>query len=151
MIEVFVTEFPQHSRIPEFTYERASFPVQPQHHVWVPWIVAGGGKNFNLSRMRKISRFDVIEPVLVAVRNPAKYHRSMNLISPFFGTVGVVANEEIVNRKIHIGPSENGQYFIHLDRKSTRLNSSHVKISYAVFCLKKKNKNLIIKHASSTK
>src|SRR5690606_40350486 len=27
------------------------------------------------------------------------------------------------------------------DRKSTRLNSSHVKISYAVFCLKKKNNN----------
>src|SRR5690625_6419818 len=27
------------------------------------------------------------------------------------------------------------------DRKSTRLNSSHVAISYAVFCLKKKNKN----------
>src|SRR5690606_39587730 len=26
-----------------------------------------------------------------------------------------------------------------LDRKSTRLNSSHVKISYAVFCLKKKS------------
>src|SRR5690606_41652803 len=29
-----------------------------------------------------------------------------------------------------------------IDRKSTRLNSSHVKISYAVFCLKKKKKNL---------
>src|SRR5690606_39502498 len=29
-----------------------------------------------------------------------------------------------------------------VDRKSTRLNSSHVKISYAVFCLKKKNKIL---------
>src|SRR5690606_41723233 len=28
-----------------------------------------------------------------------------------------------------------------LDRKSTRLNSSHVKISYAVFCLKKKKKH----------
>src|SRR5690606_41982957 len=28
------------------------------------------------------------------------------------------------------------------DRKSTRLNSSHVKISYAVFCLKKKKKTL---------
>src|SRR5690606_40827284 len=27
------------------------------------------------------------------------------------------------------------------DRKSTRLNSSHVKISYAVFCLKKKKKD----------
>src|SRR5690606_39356552 len=29
------------------------------------------------------------------------------------------------------------------DRKSTRLNSSHVKISYAVFCLKKKNKRSV--------
>src|SRR5258708_31886959 len=29
-----------------------------------------------------------------------------------------------------------------IDRKSTRLNSSHQIISYAVFCLKKKNKNL---------
>src|SRR5690348_17587979 len=32
-----------------------------------------------------------------------------------------------------------------LDRKSTRLNSSHPSISYAVFCLKKKNRN----HVSS--
>src|SRR3712207_7901927 len=30
------------------------------------------------------------------------------------------------------------------DRKSTRLNSSHANISYAVFCLKKKKKNHII-------
>src|SRR3712207_9389366 len=30
---------------------------------------------------------------------------------------------------------------IGLDRKSTRLNSSHANISYAVFCLKKKKKN----------
>src|SRR5438874_6901146 len=29
-----------------------------------------------------------------------------------------------------------------LDRKSTRLNSSHVEISYAVFCLKKKKKRI---------
>src|SRR3712207_9162576 len=29
----------------------------------------------------------------------------------------------------------------HVDRKSTRLNSSHSNISYAVFCLKKKKKN----------
>src|SRR5690625_5996708 len=30
----------------------------------------------------------------------------------------------------------------HIDRKSTRLNSSHVAISYAVFCLKKKHKTI---------
>src|SRR5947209_19378159 len=29
---------------------------------------------------------------------------------------------------------------LHRDRKSTRLNSSHANISYAVFCLKKKNR-----------
>src|SRR5690554_8046603 len=32
------------------------------------------------------------------------------------------------------------------DRKSTRLNSSHVRISYAVFCLKKKKKKQIAKN-----
>src|SRR3989442_11684577 len=31
------------------------------------------------------------------------------------------------------------------DRKSTRLNSSHVRISYAVFCLKKKKKKQVTK------
>src|SRR5436309_12081265 len=31
-----------------------------------------------------------------------------------------------------------------LDRKSTRLNSSHVKISYAVFCLKKKKGSCLV-------
>src|SRR5690349_23969442 len=44
-----------------------------------------------------------------------------------------------------------------LDRKSTRLNSSHVEISYAVFCLKKKkkkksnNKNKKIKNQQKNK
>src|SRR6266498_4298805 len=32
------------------------------------------------------------------------------------------------------------------DRKSTRLNSSHVRISYAVFCLKKKNPHTKMSH-----
>src|SRR3712207_7245405 len=36
-------------------------------------------------------------------------------------------------------------YDLELDRKSTRLNSSHANISYAVFCLKKKkNDNLLL-------
>src|SRR5690554_7292405 len=38
---------------------------------------------------------------------------------------------------IHNSPL-NSLFLIVLDRKSTRLNSSHVRISYAVFCLKKK-------------
>src|SRR5436309_11725718 len=39
---------------------------------------------------------------------------------------------QVVLHHCHISPYSHG------DRKSTRLNSSHVKISYAVFCLKKK-------------
>src|SRR5438309_9148140 len=37
-------------------------------------------------------------------------------------------------------PARNHIVRSHPDRKSTRLNSSHSSISYAVFCLKKKNK-----------
>src|SRR5690606_39917882 len=37
------------------------------------------------------------------------------------------------------------------DRKSTRLNSSHVKISYAVFCLKKKKEKIMIQIKQRTK
>src|SRR3712207_7975840 len=34
------------------------------------------------------------------------------------------------------------------DRKSTRLNSSHANISYAVFCLKKKDSEVIYQHSA---
>src|SRR5690606_39978373 len=37
-----------------------------------------------------------------------------------------------------LGTIEDFELLVRRDRKSTRLNSSHVKISYAVFCLKKK-------------
>src|SRR5699024_12052872 len=38
-----------------------------------------------------------------------------------------------------IATEYDGSKLLEQDRKSTRLNSSHVSISYAVFCLKKKN------------
>src|SRR3712207_7795193 len=39
----------------------------------------------------------------------------------------------------------------HGDRKSTRLNSSHANISYAVFCLKKKQILFLLTHQHTTK
>ena len=39
---------------------------------------------------------------------------------------------------VHRADLEGNRYLSDLDRKSTRLNSSHQLISYAVFCLKKK-------------
>src|SRR3712207_7964469 len=43
-------------------------------------------------------------------------------------------------------PNSTGElrWFQTIDRKSTRLNSSHANISYAVFCLKKKKKTITI-------
>src|SRR3712207_8160788 len=49
------------------------------------------------------------------------------------------------NWQVHFRDTMRGGKFLNnwrmaeLDRKSTRLNSSHANISYAVFCLKKKN------------
>src|SRR5436309_6411202 len=55
--------------------------------------------------------------------------RRSGMLEP--GAVPAVAHR--LRRKEEIPPRNT-------DRKSTRLNSSHVKISYAVFCLKKKKK-----------
>src|SRR2546427_4181005 len=52
------------------------------------------------------------------------------------GTViRIVAGTEIEGKE-----GESDEHLASLDRKSTRLNSSHSQISYAVFCLKKKKK-----------
>src|SRR5688572_32443072 len=47
--------------------------------------------------------------------------------------------------------SQPNQVFENKDRKSTRLNSSHSQISYAVFCLKKKKKKKKTKHLTQKK
>src|SRR3712207_6945939 len=41
--------------------------------------------------------------------------------------------------------------YLTLDRKSTRLNSSHANISYAVFCLKKKKNRQQLSHCLSSR
>src|SRR5437870_8613248 len=43
------------------------------------------------------------------------------------------------DQSLPVGARSGGSLASSVDRKSTRLNSSHVAISYAVFCLKKKN------------
>src|SRR5207253_6552659 len=58
----------------------------------------------------------------------------------FFAMVGVIAGGRI-GYVLFYGLTfwANDAWYPLRDRKSTRLNSSHVAISYAVFCLKKKN------------
>src|SRR5690606_41825310 len=53
------------------------------------------------------------------------------------GLSRITSSMSIFNRFMAQRPELLDVLFEGLDRKSTRLNSSHVKISYAVFCLKK--------------
>src|SRR5256885_6618622 len=62
--------------------------------------------------------------------------------------IGALARHAAFHRPVVQGPTGTllaevvrhiAHYPIRQDRKSTRLNSSHLVISYAVFCLKKKN------------
>src|SRR5438034_2278859 len=52
----------------------------------------------------------------------------------------LVLQDAIVPKENVLGAENNGFRQFLQDRKSTRLNSSHTVISYAVFCLKKKKK-----------
>src|SRR3712207_8199013 len=61
-------------------------------------------------------------------------HERTGVGQPLAGVLGQRGADE----GAHAGRHVVGQG---LDRKSTRLNSSHANISYAVFCLKKKKKN----------
>src|SRR5437667_9047857 len=61
--------------------------------------------------------------------------------------ISLQANKEITalylvgnHAEIHTALPKGGFRDHRIDRKSTRLNSSHITISYAVFCLKKKKK-----------
>src|SRR5690606_41417183 len=86
-------------------------------------------------------------PISTSSRNPhAQHHLGAVGLLHLFDTV--VTRDDVVNPKPHPEPyltaaQRLGIEPVHClaleeDRKSTRLNSSHVKISYAVFCLKKK-------------
>src|SRR5437868_12542871 len=77
---------------------------------------------------------DNLRVVLVATRNPLNIGAAARIMANFgFQHLRVVKPYDVAFREARsaVGAAS-------LDRKSTRLNSSHVSISYAVFCLKKK-------------
>src|SRR2546426_9005422 len=76
------------------------------------------------SRSTASSWFRLNHPVLAVVApvDDVDLHRA-----------GIPKNEEVMTQQVHL---QHGIF--RRDRKSTRLNSSHLVISYAVFCLKKK-------------
>src|ERR1035438_2421412 len=57
--------------------------------------------------------------------------------SPLFPYTTLFRSSVYINLPLPFSPSEADGWMENPDRKSTRLNSSHLGISYAVFCLKK--------------
>src|SRR5690606_18293379 len=79
--------------------------------------------------------FDAVDWPEAAERTVVRAFRSLLSRRRFFG----VPPEQRLER-LFADSADNQEEITEADRKSTRLNSSHVKISYAVFCLKKKKK-----------
>src|SRR5438105_8802227 len=82
-----------------------------------------------------IANIQVVDPAMVPTK-PLGGRRLMNLL---FGTAsGVLLGLLVAFMREASDTRVRSREEVQVDRKSTRLNSSHEWISYAVFCLKKK-------------
>src|SRR5690606_39430211 len=74
-------------------------------------------------------------PIFPVFNEDGSYFTETTYLNP----VGMAREAEAEERGTRIIGNAFAQYQLTEDRKSTRLNSSHVKNSYAVFCLKNNN------------
>src|SRR5258708_12121007 len=121
---------------------------------------AGGGKigsvkDFSKIKDKSVQRAFFARPVwqrasVVIAGVVMNFLLSLVIISYLFSAQGVPipGNQVIIAGVAKNSPAEKAG----IDRKSTRLNSSHQIISYAVFCLKKKNNNTLsdLQHLNTT-
>src|SRR3712207_7998983 len=84
-------------------------------------------------------RLVVIDTAFAEVR-PSPWRQAVDLANMML-VLGLRTDAERVYRRarLQFTDEEIAEAFAATDRKSTRLNSSHANISYAVFCLKKKD------------
>src|SRR5260221_10990231 len=82
---------------------------------------------------------------------PVRFYPRLSIIAALSDQLGAqpvpLVFDHFGGARAELGPEQPGFSaliaLVKSDRKSTRLNSSHTVISYAVFCLKKKNMNSI--------
>src|SRR5437660_4802614 len=86
--------------------------------------------------------FRVIAPDQRGYNLSSKPHGVTSYALPELASDVIAIADQLGQQKIFLAGHDWGAAVAWRDRKSTRLNSSHVAISYAVFCLKKKNREL---------
>src|SRR5690554_6983501 len=67
-----------------------------------------------------------VEDIFIDLYKKGKIYRGVRMVNWDPSAKTALSDEEVIHKEVNSK----------LDRKSTRLNSSHVRISYAVFCLK---------------
>src|SRR5690606_41815310 len=115
----------------------------------LPALFTGGRiGDFLLNRQRALNVFDGEHQMRLAsdghaVGEPARLpaHRLDDVVAAGRDRVGAQVHQLLGH---DVDGGEKAEREVE-DRKSTRLNSSHVKISYAVFCLKKKKNSSIVR------
>src|SRR5690554_7338309 len=91
--------------------------------------------------MRRPPPISTLFPYTTLFRSDIHYKEQYDAYIRIFNAVGI--EPIVVESDTGIMGGKIAHEFMYLiDRKSTRLNSSHVRISYAVFCLKNKNRAL---------
>src|SRR5690606_41490036 len=109
----------------------------PPHPPCLPLYSKSHGRHANLHsfptrRSSDLKRNDDLLNEIIQRRKANQLTAQTDPLARILDDLNVMDTLETIRRRSTLcyGPK---------DRKSTRLNSSHVKISYAVFCLKKKN------------
>src|SRR5690625_6506566 len=95
-----------------------TFLLIPGRIMFPEWFFQGMERMRYITILNVISKFVFTLAVFVFIKEKSDY-----ILQPLLTTLGYIVA---------------GFFSMNIDRKSTRLNSSHVAISYAVFCLKKK-------------
>src|SRR5438874_9072537 len=117
---------------PEATRTRVITYLQLVVLVWLIWEIA-----WSSARQRALFQAYVVGASVAAL---VTIH---NFLSGPLGAESGIARFTALNQDANeLGAQGAGEKVVDRDRKSTRLNSSHVEISYAVFCLKKKKRNI---------
>src|SRR5690606_40606180 len=89
-------------------------------------------------KIQEKEKFDFYKKVIDLQNQMGKFPDKRDIKEIFYFEKDLRTNDEIIYSNIVVLEDYNLKGSFFEDRKSTRLNSSHVKISYAVFCLKKK-------------